>query len=315
MKNYIVFDLEWNQCPFGKDREIRTLPFEVIEIGAVKLNDKKEEISRFRELVRPKAYTSLHFKTKEIISLCEQDLDSARSFPEVFADFISWCGEQPLYCTWGPGDLLELQRNIRYHGLENPFPKPLFFYDIQKIFSIVYEDRKSRRTLEHAIDFLNLPKEDNFHSALDDAGYTAAVLEHIDTEDILRNYSVDYYHTPQTRKEEIYVVFDTYSKFVSKGFTSKTEAMKDRKVTSTRCYLCNQAAKRKIRWFTSGGKNYFSLSYCEEHGWLKGKIRIKKSEDGKYFCVKTLKLITAQEAQEICAKKESAHMKKLLKKN
>jgi len=102
---------------------------------------------------------------------------------------------------------------------------------------------------------------------------------------------------------------------VSKEFTSRTEAMKDRKVTSTRCYLCNQSAKRKIRWFTSGGKNYFSLSYCEEHGWLKGKIRIKKSEDGKYFCVKTLKLITAQEAQEICARKESAHLKKLLKKN
>ena len=151
--------------------------------------------------------------------------------------------------------LLEFQRNIRYHGLENPFPKPLFFYDIQKIFSIVYEDRKSRRTLEHAIDFLNLPKEDTFHSALDDACYTAAVLSHIDSEDILRNYSIDYFQAPQTRKEEIYVVFDTYSKFVSKEFTSRTEAMKDRKVTSTRCYLCNQSAKRKIRWWMSDRKS------------------------------------------------------------
>ena len=40
--NYIVFDLEWNQCPYGKDKENQRLPFEIIEIGAVKLNGKKE---------------------------------------------------------------------------------------------------------------------------------------------------------------------------------------------------------------------------------------------------------------------------------
>ena len=37
--NYIVFDLEWNQCPYGKDRENKRLPFEIIEFGAVKLDD------------------------------------------------------------------------------------------------------------------------------------------------------------------------------------------------------------------------------------------------------------------------------------
>ena len=29
--NYIVFDLEWNQCPYGKDRENKRLTFEIIE--------------------------------------------------------------------------------------------------------------------------------------------------------------------------------------------------------------------------------------------------------------------------------------------
>ena len=41
--NYIVFDLEWNQCPYGKDKENQRLPFEIIEIGAVKLNGKKRD--------------------------------------------------------------------------------------------------------------------------------------------------------------------------------------------------------------------------------------------------------------------------------
>ena len=31
--NYIVLDLEWNQCPTGKSDTIGQLPFEIIEIA------------------------------------------------------------------------------------------------------------------------------------------------------------------------------------------------------------------------------------------------------------------------------------------
>ena len=37
MKTYIVFDLEWNQSPQGKEGSIENFPFEIIEIGAVKV--------------------------------------------------------------------------------------------------------------------------------------------------------------------------------------------------------------------------------------------------------------------------------------
>ena len=40
--NYIVFDLEWNQNPSGKKTRNDRLPFEIIEIGAVKVKSKKE---------------------------------------------------------------------------------------------------------------------------------------------------------------------------------------------------------------------------------------------------------------------------------
>ena len=42
--NYIVFDLEWNQSPGGKRWSNSRLPFEIIEIGAVKVD---EEISSY----------------------------------------------------------------------------------------------------------------------------------------------------------------------------------------------------------------------------------------------------------------------------
>ena len=42
--NYIVFDLEWNQSHIGQAGEHPRMPFEIIEIGAFKLNKKYETI-------------------------------------------------------------------------------------------------------------------------------------------------------------------------------------------------------------------------------------------------------------------------------
>jgi len=49
--NYIVFDLEWNQNPAGKKSRNDRLPFEIIEIGAVKVNSKKEITDSFHRLI------------------------------------------------------------------------------------------------------------------------------------------------------------------------------------------------------------------------------------------------------------------------
>lgn len=47
--NYIVFDLEWNQCPDGKEKEIKDMPFEIIEIGAVKLDSQRRVIDTLQK--------------------------------------------------------------------------------------------------------------------------------------------------------------------------------------------------------------------------------------------------------------------------
>lgn len=314
--NYIVFDLEWNQCPDGKQYENHDLPFEVLEIGAIKLNNNKEEIDRFHEYIRPTVYGRLHHKTQEIIHISPEKLNAADPFSDVMKRFRKWCGEDVRFCTWGSLDLLELQRNMRFHKVPNFFPFPLKYYDIQKLFSRSFEDGKSRRTLEYAIDFLSFKKDIPFHEALSDAHYTALIMRCMTDDQILPFFSFDYFRNPQRRKDEIYTVFDNYSKFVSKEFPTKTDVMRDRKVASTRCYICGKHAKKKIRWFLSGQKNYSCLAYCPEHGHLKGKIRLKKAEDGNgFFCVKTLKLIDDSRAQEIYARQELLRERKRIRRH
>ena len=72
--NYIVFDLEWNQSAEGKECSVEHMPFEIIEIGAVKLNSQMKQVSEFHRLVQPKAYKEMHFKISEVTHMDMEEL-------------------------------------------------------------------------------------------------------------------------------------------------------------------------------------------------------------------------------------------------
>ncbi|MBO4903499.1 MAG: exonuclease domain-containing protein [Lachnospiraceae bacterium] len=301
--NYIVLDLEWNQSAGKNDYE---LPFEIVEIGAVKLNRKFEIVDRFEQIVKPQIYHSIHFMTSKIVHVDKEELDRGRPFPEVMQEFLKWCGRKYIFCIWGTLDLTELQKNMCYYGMDELSAGPLKYYDIQKFFSLTYEDGKSRRALEYAVDQLHIEKDIPFHRAYSDAYYTAKVFMEINRKDpsVEKYVSYDVFMVPQSKREEIRVNFKTYAKYISREFTDKTIAMEDKAVSSTRCYVCGRTTKKKIKWFSVNGKHYYSLSYCKRHGYLKGKVRMKKTDTGNVYVVKTLKLISPEEAAEIWEKQD-----------
>lgn len=309
--NYIILDLEWNQGG-AEEENNRELPFEIIEIGAVKLNNERQKTGEFSGLIKPQIYHEMHYVTKKLIHLQMEQLENGKPFPEIMEKFRKWWGNDYIFCTWGPLDLMELQRNIRYYCLEPIADRPFKFLDVQKLFSIGCEDSKTRRSLEYAIDFLHIEKDIPFHRALSDAHYTAKVLAHLNRE-VLENYSYDVFNIPKSRKEEIYTSFNNaycspYAKYISRGFDDKTDALNDKNVISTRCYLCNRNLKKKIRWFTPNGKHYYSVSYCDKHGLMKAKIRIRKAENERIYVVKTEKFISEEDVESISRLQEQTRM-------
>ena len=54
--NYIVFDLERNQCPYGKGQENERFLFEIIKKVAVELNSGLQIIDQFHVLIQPRVY-------------------------------------------------------------------------------------------------------------------------------------------------------------------------------------------------------------------------------------------------------------------
>ena len=144
-----------------------------------------------------------------------QELERGRPFPEVGGDFVRWCGqEEYLFCTWGTLDLTELQRNMAYYEMPLLAPGPLPYLDVQKLFAIAYEERKIRRNLEYAIDFLHIEKDIPFHRAFSAAYYTAKILIRILEEhpEVVVNLSYDTFCPPKDRRDEVKAQFDTYVK-------------------------------------------------------------------------------------------------------
>lgn len=306
--DYIVLDLEWNQPVETQEESIEGLPFEIIEIGAVKLNSDFQLIDKFSQVIKPQIYQKMNYITKKLIHLDTEELNAGRSFVEVATEFMEFCGEDYRFCTWGQLDLLELQRNMDFFHMPALCSGPLKFYDVQKMFSIIYEDSKLRRALEYAVDYLRIEKDVAFHRAYSDAYYTARIFQQMKGLPVLERVSFDVYRVPATRVDEIYIVFDEYAKYISREFADKTEAMEDKQVSSMKCYLCNKNVRRKIKWFTPNGKHFYGVGICDKHGMIKYKVRMKKTQDDKVFVVKTSKLIDQEEFDQIYGKKDRTRM-------
>lgn len=310
---YIVFDLEWNQSS-KKEYEVPELPFEIIEIGGVKLNSEGSMIGEFDELIKPKVYHEMHDITSKLIHIAMEELQRGKSFSEVASAFLDWSDEENrIFCTWGTLDLYELQRNMEYYKMTPMSDKPFAYLDIQKLFARVYGETRIRRSLEYAIDTLGIEKDIPFHRAFSDAYYTAKVLAKLlETNPEVFDYvSYDIYHAPADRKDEIKHQFDTYEKYISRVFEDKSKAFQDKEVSSCRCYICHRNLRKRVKWFSLNGRYYLCLAHCNEHGFFKGKNRIHRQGEGVFF-VKTVKQITEEEAQDVIKKRD--HMSEIRKK-
>ena len=314
--DYIILDLEWNQSAKGKNFEKKELPFEIIQIGAVKLDTHGKVQDVFNRVIRPTVYKKLHSAVKEVVALSNEELKNGLSFQEAFVKLMQFCGDDYMFCTWGSQDLWQLHQNMQYYHIENAFPKVMKYYDVQKLFSIVFEDGKLRRTVEHAVDVFGFEKDLMFHSAVNDARYVAKIFQRLmENKEAMDRVSVDYYKPPLQKKDEVCLRFKTYSKYVYRVFASKEEAMEDKGVTSIKCPVCRTALRKKVMWFTGNSKKYYCVGKCPFHGYVRGKIQMKhyNADSHMVFLIKIVKPISEEDVEKICEMKRQVAEKRRLK--
>lgn len=115
---YIIYDLEatcWMGRPPGGINE-------VIEIGALMLNDFGEDIGSFNKFIKPTVNPELSSFCKKLTSITQEQIDRSKTFPIVIEEFKDWIGvdsEDYILGSWGKFDREILKVNCALHRLED----------------------------------------------------------------------------------------------------------------------------------------------------------------------------------------------------
>ncbi len=179
--NYIVFDLEWNQ-PFTKEEMITEpikLSGEIIQIGAVKLDEKCNVLGTLDIMVQPVHYTKMNTKVQKLTGIDNDDISHGIPFADAYRQFMDFCGDSFCFMTWGSDDIRIISANMAMHGISKErFPE---YFNLQRIYGKQIAKTKKQISLEDAIEALGEPSY-CAHNALNDAVSAARVCKHLDIE-------------------------------------------------------------------------------------------------------------------------------------
>lgn len=170
--DYIVLDIEFNGRKFASD-----LPMEVIEIGAVRLNDSLEIVDEFTAFIKPVYFAKLNSFIQKKTGIPQSSIDTAERFPKVIGAFLQWLSrsESPLLVTWGGEDLKRIVLDTRMHKLDDSYWLGVDYFDLLKGF-LRYRGLTNDVSVEAALQELGLSSEGSAHRALDDARMTADIF-------------------------------------------------------------------------------------------------------------------------------------------
>jgi inhibitor of KinA sporulation pathway (predicted exonuclease) len=186
--NFIIFDLEatcWEKSK-GKVSEI-------IEIGAVKLNEQLETIDFFSSFIKPTLNPILSDFCTNLTSISQASVDTAEKFTEVMNAFEQWIiltEPDVLLCSWGFYDKKQILQECflkNYTGfilklLDNHISLKHQFSEVKKI---------RLCGMANALRILNLSLEGTHHRGIDDAKNISKIFKAIYPELSSRNVFVD----------------------------------------------------------------------------------------------------------------------------
>ncbi len=183
---HVVIDLEMN--PIDREyKEIRRkLTDEVIEFGAVKLDEAFAQISEFQCYVKPE-YGKIKKHITRLTGITDDTVKDGDLFTSVFRDFMDWIGdEDTTIYSWSNSDIKQLRKECRMK-IEDFDVAWLnsHWVDLQKQF----DDRlglHNSLALKHALGAMDKDFEGTQHTALADAANTSAILTLMQDEDKFR---------------------------------------------------------------------------------------------------------------------------------
>lgn len=179
---HVCIDIEMAELSPKQRRFLPLLSHEIIQLGAVMLDENYNIESTFLALVKP-SYCCISSTTTQLTGISGKMLEDAKDFVSVFSEYCNWLGAEDVstYC-WSESDYKQIWDEIsvkarhRYDLLE-----PLkTFVDLQKTFGDILQ-AKNAVSFDTALQLSRCQFVGKRHTALADAFNAARILRKIAT--------------------------------------------------------------------------------------------------------------------------------------
>lgn len=176
MSKYVIVDLEMCKVPNGLKRQKYRNASELIEIGAVLLDDTYEIIDRFKTYVSPQ-YGEIDSYIQKLTGITKADTANAPSAENALKLFVNWLPEDAILVSWSDNDEKQIRKETELKNIEIPGLKKYLdnWEDCQKTFGEKMNSPKKYR-LSEALIIADIDYDENIHDGLVDAENTAMLF-------------------------------------------------------------------------------------------------------------------------------------------
>ncbi len=178
---YLVIDLEMCNVKGRAAKKSKFyLSHEIIQIGAVVLDENNRISDEFNSYVKPE-YGKLDGFIKDLTGIREEQLEAAPGLRGAIDRLDKWMNGRDLTAaSWSEEDLFQLSQEMRQKRIRNHRIEKLFdnWIDMQKSFCDMLSEPKAI-SLQNALELASIRPTGQFHNGLSDASNTALLFAKI----------------------------------------------------------------------------------------------------------------------------------------
>jgi len=169
---YIIYDLEAS-CWLGRPPHGVN---EIIEIGAVKVDDYGEVASVFNKFVKPTVNPILSDFCRRLTSISQDDVDRSRTFPHIIQEFMDWIdveNEDYYLISWGKYDKTQIAQDCNIHKMDSEWLE--YHFNLKPAYTAL-KSLKDEPGLKKAVKMEGFEFTGIHHRAISDAENLAKIF-------------------------------------------------------------------------------------------------------------------------------------------
>lgn len=189
--NYLVIDLEMCKVPKNYRGKNYKYASEIIQVGAVLLDEEYKEIGTLCQYVHPE-FGILDYFITNLTGIEKGQIKNAPKLKDALIHMADWLGEREYKVfAWSKSDYWQLDHEIKSKKLNDEkldeLMKPERWVDYQEIFGKKYNFEQAVG-LQEALMLCDIEPDGRMHDGLDDAWNTARLIEKLEKNPIISSF-------------------------------------------------------------------------------------------------------------------------------